>query len=735
VRRLRYATAMVLAVTLSLFVFGVDVQADAGNPILGTIRGSAVDNGDGTVTISVKGEWNWLSHNSDCNFDRAATGVGIIWNDPTEPGFTVTKAPISAGVGIASLRTGDTVNTIDQMVHPVDRGNVPEGYTAGTWMSTTQGYATNAAGDYPSGQAFNDPTPPAPTTANVAAWKGGCGREPLTATASKTGGPSCGTSPASTTCSAHPWGSWGYEKVYSHTYQKSGLPSQVCVNFYDVHGGGKFNTNTFQVPNGTKEITVNGNGDNSIQTNAFNVNNGANCVSFFFPSLTTSATSATIGGTISDTATLSGAASNAGGSITFKAYPPSDPSCAAAAEFTSSPVAVSGNGTYGPVSFTPTKVGDYHWTASYSGDPASNTQPVSSACGAAGETSTVGPAQPTITTTATTAAEVRTSIQDAAHVTQPANTINTTGAITFNVYGPGDTSCASSLATLGATPATNGTGDYTSAPFTPTTPGVYRWIAHLAADANNKSADTKCNDGGESTTVVDANINLSPLSATNFVGATHTITATVLANDGSGAGYQPFIGALVNFTVTGGATPASGSCTTGGGGTCTFDITSTTPTNNTIHGTTTITVAGVSLTRSTGDTNPGDGPDVTKQFIPVPSTTTTGQFVYPQDKVEIAASGGGNLAGSVTFKLYDNLTNCQANGNTGQLYSEAIAIGGASPQFAETANTSVAVTTNATVYWNVTYASTNPGQLGSASTCTESTAVSYAGNDGAIKTP
>ncbi len=65
-------------------------SADAGNPILGTIHGSLQPNADGTVTVFVRGEWNWLSHNSDCNFDRAATGVGMIWNDPTEPGFTVT---------------------------------------------------------------------------------------------------------------------------------------------------------------------------------------------------------------------------------------------------------------------------------------------------------------------------------------------------------------------------------------------------------------------------------------------------------------------------------------------------------------------------------------------------------------------------------------------------------------------------------------------------------------------
>src|SRR5438093_7618862 len=171
--------------------------ADAGNPILGTIHGSIQPNADGTVTVFVRGEWNWLSHNSDCNFDRAATGVGMIWNDPTEPGFTVTKAPISAGVGISSLRGAtappgenpnaypDTQNTIDEMVHPVDRGNQAEGYTSGTFKSTTQGYSTNAAGDFPSGQLFSDPASPAPTNANLALWRGGCGRELLTSMGAK----------------------------------------------------------------------------------------------------------------------------------------------------------------------------------------------------------------------------------------------------------------------------------------------------------------------------------------------------------------------------------------------------------------------------------------------------------------------------------------------------------------------------------------------------------------------
>jgi uncharacterized repeat protein (TIGR01451 family) len=252
--------------------------ADAGNPITGSIKASAIDNGNGTITVYVRGQWNWLSHNSDCNFDRAGTGVGIIWNDPTEPGYTVSKGAISAGVGISALRAGDTANQLDRMVHAADRGNQVEGYTvAGT--------------DYPAGQQFADPAPTAsPAAAQVAAWKAGCGREPLTATASK--GTNAERSQktcadGTVTCFGHPWGSWGYEKGngagkplgYSHTYLTSALPSRVCVNFYDVHGGGNAGAKDFQVPNNEKEITVDTSGDNSIETNAFDVTNGANCIS------------------------------------------------------------------------------------------------------------------------------------------------------------------------------------------------------------------------------------------------------------------------------------------------------------------------------------------------------------------------------------------------------------------------------------------------------------------------
>jgi len=149
------------------------------------------------------------------------------------------------------------------------------------------------------------------------------------------------------------------------------------------------------------------------------------------------------------------------------------------------------------------------------------------------------------------------------------------------------------------------------------------------------------------------------------------------------------------------------------------------------------------LPNTNSQTHNGDCSDSHENVtVKVPTTTTTRQFVYPQDKAKIAASAGGNLAGSVTFRLFNNSTNCGADNGTatatGLLYSEAGSlhpISGASPQFAETNNTSVAVTSNTTVFWHVVYTSTNTAQSGSASSCTESTQVAYVGNDSTITVP
>jgi hypothetical protein len=81
-----------------------------------------------------------------------------------------------------------------------------------------------------------------------------------------------------------------------------------------------------------------------------------------------------------DSFTLSGATANAGGTITFNLYGPSDATCAGMPAYTET-VNVSGSGTYNTQNITAlaTTEGTWRWQSSYSGD--ANNDPASSACG------------------------------------------------------------------------------------------------------------------------------------------------------------------------------------------------------------------------------------------------------------------------------------------------------------------------------------------------------------------
>ncbi len=97
----------------------------------------------------------------------------------------------------------------------------------------------------------------------------------------------------------------------------------------------------------------------------------------------------TIGSPISDSATLTGLTSTAGGTVTFTAY--SDAQCQSAV-FTSRAIRVRGDGTYPATgskaaSYSPTQPGNYYWIARYSGDKSN--PPLVGTCGAPGEESVV----------------------------------------------------------------------------------------------------------------------------------------------------------------------------------------------------------------------------------------------------------------------------------------------------------------------------------------------------------
>jgi hypothetical protein len=536
-----------LATIVSFLVLSpIVANADASNPILGSIRGTVRDNPNGTATVFVRGQWNWLTHDTNCNFDRAGAGVAVAWNDPTEPGFVVDKANISVQVGVASLRSGDTVNKVDKMVHPVDRGNRPEGYIV-------------AGKDFPAGQKFFDPTPPRPTKANTAAWRGGCGRQPLSATASK------GTNPdrshkrcanGTTNCAGHPWGSWGYEKNrgkgYSHTFANREDISRVCVIFYDVHGG--IGRGGFQrvLPGNTSQITVNANKDNSVSTNRFNPHQGANCIGFPFLDHTSASTQVTVGGTIHDTAFIHGAALGQITFVRFHLFGPADPSCTGPDLYSGARKQVTGNGSVASDDVATTGSGSYHWTADLFDKSTGGKLLSTTACGEEGETTTVGNAGPDLTTDAGSDVVFAGNPpgNDLSDTATLSGGFNPTGTITFDLYGPNDANCSGQP--VGSDSKTvNGNGQYTGTVHV-TAPGVYRWIANYSGDANNDPTANACNDthGGsvENLTVINPSISIQKDPDTPAVVSGDTATFTITVTNTGDVD-------LTNVTVTDPQTP------------------------------------------------------------------------------------------------------------------------------------------------------------------------------------
>jgi hypothetical protein len=148
------------------------------------------------------------------------------------------------------------------------------------------------------------------------------------------------------------------------------------------------------------------------------------------PTIVTTATNAQVGSAITDSAVLSGTVTTGkvGGTITFNLYGPSTSTTCATPIYTSPPVTVSGNGTYGPASYTPTQgAGSYHWVATYSGDAADNG--ARELCGAAGETSTVS-AAPVTAANSPTSTSTSTTVTTTSATTTPATTPAATPAAT-----------------------------------------------------------------------------------------------------------------------------------------------------------------------------------------------------------------------------------------------------------------------------------------------------------------
>ncbi len=216
------------------------------------------------------------------------------------------------------------------------------------------------------------------------------------------------------------------------------------------------------------------------------------------PSLSTTASGTIfLGGTVSDSATISGLATQprtppmslsntagaaAGGTITFKLYGPNN--CTTLA-YTSAAVTVSGNGTYGTPNpqFTPTAPGTYHWVAEYSGNlPNNNATNHNTTCNQTAEDVVVNTVPARMTT------EQKWYPNDTANISASAGG-NLAGTVTFTLYpGAGCTGTplipATNVAVAGASPQSVSTNNTTV--FVSSSTTVYWKVAY---DSTNPAQD------------------------------------------------------------------------------------------------------------------------------------------------------------------------------------------------------------------------------------------------------
>jgi uncharacterized repeat protein (TIGR01451 family) len=105
------------------------------------------------------------------------------------------------------------------------------------------------------------------------------------------------------------------------------------------------------------------------------------------------------------------------------------------------------------------------------------------------------------------------TIQDAATLS---GGNNPTGTMTWNLYGPADPTCSTSIQTL--TMPVAGDGTYNSPTFEPTSAGTYLWVASYSGDGNNLSTSGACNDPNESSTVTQASPTLKSDAVSGTIG-------------------------------------------------------------------------------------------------------------------------------------------------------------------------------------------------------------------------
>ena len=356
----------------------------------------------------------------------------------------------------------------------------------------------------------------------------------------------------------------------------------------------------------------------------------------------------------------------------------------------------------------------------------------------------VTPRTPSLSTTASGTVTIGSSVSDVAHLGNTAHQPGSPviggpagaaagGSITFKLYGPSATDVcdATNLVYTSAAIPVSGNGDYGSGDYTPTSAGTYRWIASYTGDPPNTSGPVSgtCGDSGEVVVVnpklptISTNAVAGPLPLGSAISDTATIGNTANQPDGSPAG------GTVTFYAYGPSDTAD--CT----GTAVFTSSAIAVNGNGDYGSGdfTPTAAGTYwwIATYTGDSPNTSGPVSTScgdanessLLVSLQPTIETAQTFTIKDSATISvATGAGDLAGSVRFRLYDNATCTPGAGNVNLLYdsivlhASGIAVSGTSPQ---TVFSDVTTFTSSqpVLSWLVEYTSTNTGHENVTSAC------------------
>ncbi|MFI5527207.1 hypothetical protein ACIA8O_01500 [Kitasatospora sp. NPDC051853] len=279
-----------------------------------------------------------------------------------------------------------------------------------------------------------------------------------------------------------------YSDALCATEVNTGLPA-VTVSGPGDYGSGNFKPATA----GTYYWTASYSGDNnnSAATTACGDPNESSVINPKAPTIATllSASTATTGTAVHDSATLSGATATAGGTVTYTVF--TDDKCSAGARdagtkpVTNAVVTDSDALTFA----TP---GTFYWQAVYSGDV--NNLGATSVC-----TTEI------LVVTASTSIATTQQVfpQDSATVSSASGT--PTGSVTFSLYGPNDTDCSKAAVYSQTVTLTNGSATTTNSTFGVATANgdVYRWKVVYGGDSSHNGSTSAC--GTESFTLTIAN--------------------------------------------------------------------------------------------------------------------------------------------------------------------------------------------------------------------------------------